>query len=353
MQYRKNIKGFVKIIFFIFVIAFILNFVWEILHYPLYNCKIPLGVCARVTAFRDALIILGMYFAGVFLFKDLSWISRITKGRAGIAISASFVIAYIIELQGIYFGKWEYGALMPIIPVLDVGLSPVLQMMILPLLTFFMAGRILKGEKSFIPAAGFNSLTPLFDLFCRIIGLGKGYRRKIIEKTGIPNKKLKVLDAGCGTGSLVIELKRLMPRLNVYAIDADERILSIARIKAEKEKVRINFKKAFLQKLPFPDNYFDFVYSSLVLHHLKTADKEEALKEIYRVLRKGGSFLLVDFGRPKNLISSLFSLFSIIFEDGYDNFQGKIPKMLLNIKFKNIRRIGGYRYNIQFLGARK
>lgn len=68
-----------------------------------------------------------------------------------------------------------------------------------------------------------------------------------------------------------------------------------------------------MQKLPFADNHFDVVYSSLVLHHLKTEDKKKAFKEIHRVLKNDGFFLLADFGKPKNRFL-IISLFTAIFE---------------------------------------
>jgi len=120
----------------IFIVAYILNFLWEYLHYPLYNCKWPIGSCAIVTSFRDALIILGIYFLGALFFKNNKWILNLTRLKLGLLLVTSFFIAYIIELQGIYFGKWSYSDFMPIIPVLKVGLSPILQMILLPFITF-------------------------------------------------------------------------------------------------------------------------------------------------------------------------------------------------------------------------
>ena len=160
-----------------------------------------------------------------------------------------------------------------------------------------------------------------------------------------------ILDAGCGTGSLAIELKKLKPKLELYGIDADLNALAIAKEKSKKEMIKIYYKKAFLQEIPFGDNFFDFIYSSLVFHHLSTNTKQEAMKEIHRVLKKRGCFLLADFGKPKNKISAIFSLFTIFFEEGYDNYKGKIPEMLKKAKFKLIKKMGEYRYNIHFFIA--
>ena len=152
-------------------------------------------------------------------------------------------------------------------------------------------------RSQFIPAARFAILTPVFDTFCRIVGLGKKYRKKIITQLGLISTGAKVLDAGCGSASLTIEIKNTFPTISLSAVDADPNILAMAEKKAHAQNISINFKEAFLQKLPFIDNSFDVVYSSLVFHHLNKNSKNEAMKEIYRVLKKNGRFLLVDFGK--------------------------------------------------------
>jgi len=205
----------------------------------------------------------------------------------------------------------------------------------------------------FIPAAKFQLLTPLFDALCSLVGLGKRYREKIAETLHLRQENMKVLDAGCGSGSLALDVKKQYPKCIIFAVDADPRILVIAQRKATREKVEINFKEAFLQKLPFIDNSFDVVYSSLVFHHLNKNSKNEAMKEIYRVLKKNGRFLLVDFGKPKNKLVSLFSWFTVLLEEGMDNYQGKIPGMLSSAGFSEVKEVGRYRGTIVFLEAIK
>ena len=169
----------------------------------------------------------------------------------------------------------------------------------------------------------------------------------------LDNGKMRILDAGCGSGSLAIELKKKYPSLELYGIDADAKILSLAWTKMRKEKINFILQPAFVQKLPFPDHYFDVVYSSLVFHHLKTAVKEEALQEIHRVLKKKGSFYLFDFGKPSHKLFSFLSWSSVIFEDGRDNYKGRIPTMMKEAGFTSIQNRGEWRYNIHFLQARK
>lgn len=208
-------------------------------------------------------------------------------------------------------------------------------------------------RSQFIPAARFAILTPVFDTFCRIVGLGKKYRKKIITQLGLISTGAKVLDAGCGSASLTIEIKNTFPTLSLSAVDADPNILAMAEKKAQAQNISINFKEAFLQKLPFIDNSFDVVYSSLVFHHLNKNSKNEAMKEIYRVLKKNGRFLLVDFGKPKNKLVSLFSWFTVLLEEGYDNYKGRIPGMLSSAGFSEVKEVGRYRGTIVFLEAIK
>ena len=57
--------------------------------------------------------------------------------------------------------------------------------------------------------------------------------------------------------------------------------------------------QGFADALPYPDGSFDRVFSSMMFHHVETADKEKMLSEVRRVLRPGGSFHLMDFAGPE------------------------------------------------------
>jgi len=111
------------------VIGFILQFVWEYSQAPLYSCYIffyqCLWLCFRATL-GDVVITLLLY--GVFLK---------TRSKSLILI-LGFFIAWGIEVLALSSGRWSYNELMPLIPVLKVGLTPVLQMSFLPLLTFYL-----------------------------------------------------------------------------------------------------------------------------------------------------------------------------------------------------------------------
>ncbi|MBI2589902.1 class I SAM-dependent methyltransferase [Candidatus Berkelbacteria bacterium] len=117
----------------------------------------------------------------------------------------------------------------------------------------------------------------------------------IFLKDGIP-RKAAILDAGCGEGALLNELRK-MGYKNLHGTDI------------EKEKFSadgVEFKKANLnEKIPFNDNSFDFVFSIENLEHLDSP--YTAIKEFHRVLRKGGK-AIISTPNPNNWYQKLYFL---------------------------------------------
>lgn len=88
----------------------------------------------------------------------------------------------------------------------------------------------------------------------------------------------RILDIGCGKGFQLYELTRLIPGIEVHGIDVSEYAIENA-----KEEIKDHLQVGHASKLPFPDNYFDFVFSLNTLHNLHNYDLEEALREMERV----------------------------------------------------------------------
>ena len=107
----------------------------------------------------------------------------------------------------------------------------------------------------------------------------------------------RVLDVGCGTGTLAIAAKRQVGTIGtVYGVDASPEMLARANKKARKARVEIVLKNGLVESLPFPDAHFDVVLSTVMLHHLPGKLRRQCTGEIRRVLKPGGRVLAVDFG---------------------------------------------------------
>jgi demethylmenaquinone methyltransferase/2-methoxy-6-polyprenyl-1,4-benzoquinol methylase/phosphoethanolamine N-methyltransferase len=110
----------------------------------------------------------------------------------------------------------------------------------------------------------------------------------------------KVLDVGCGTGTLALAVQEQVgPEGEVHGIDADPEMIAAARRKAGKAGVDLDFRVGLIEDIPFPDDQFDLVLSSLMIHHLPGDDlKLPGFAEIRRVLRPDGRLVVVDFEPP-------------------------------------------------------
>lgn len=142
----------------------------------------------------------------------------------------------------------------------------------------------------YLPAAGHDALLPCYDLFSRLLGIGKVHEALIAQAQLADCRR--VLEIGCGTGNLIIRAKRGHPGLEALACDPDPRALDRARRKASD----VRFELGYAERLPYTDGEFDRVLSSMMLHHVAADAKPAAAAEIFRVLRPGGRLHLVDIG---------------------------------------------------------
>jgi ubiquinone/menaquinone biosynthesis C-methylase UbiE len=107
-----------------------------------------------------------------------------------------------------------------------------------------------------------------------------------------------VLDVGCGTGTLAMEVQRRVGSASrVFGIDPGKEQIARARAKAARRHMPIEFQIGVIEQLAFPDQMFDVVLSTLMMHHLPASLKRQGLAEIARVLKPGGRLLIADFKR--------------------------------------------------------
>jgi ubiquinone/menaquinone biosynthesis C-methylase UbiE len=152
------------------------------------------------------------------------------------------------------------------------------------------------AERSFIPAFGKRWLLPLYDPFLWLFG-ADATRRPLIEQAQIKSG-FRVLDIGCGTGTMAVLIKKLHPAADVVGIDPDPDALAVCKRKANRAGLALEFDRGFADHMPYADASFDRVFSSFMFHHLTADEKSATLSEIRRVLKPGGSLHLLDFVRP-------------------------------------------------------
>jgi SAM-dependent methyltransferase len=148
------------------------------------------------------------------------------------------------------------------------------------------------ADRSYLPAMGRDELLPLYDTVCRLLGVGS-LHRQLIEQADIEPGH-RVLEVGCGTANLTLLAKRLQPRAAFVALDPDPRALARARRKSQRRHIAVRLDRGFAEELPYPDESFDRVLSSLMLHHLERSAKRAMLQQVARVLRPGGALHLLD-----------------------------------------------------------
>jgi ubiquinone/menaquinone biosynthesis C-methylase UbiE len=108
------------------------------------------------------------------------------------------------------------------------------------------------------------------------------------------------LDVGCGTGTLAIAAQsRVGATGHVGGIDPGAQQISRARAKAARRHAPIEFQLGVIEQLPFPDQTFDVVFSTLMMHHLPAPLKRQGLAEIARALRPGSRLVISDFTRKQ------------------------------------------------------
>jgi len=201
----------------------------------------------------------------------------------------------------------------------------------------------MKNEQ-YIPALSYDWLTPFYDTVVRLTTREKVFKRALVEQVKVKGNH-RVLDIACGTATLTILLKQDQPLAEVVGIDADNRILTIAKTKADTVGVEIQFDEGMSFDLPYPDEFFDRVTSSLFFHHLSRENKVKTLGEVIRVLKPNGEFHLADWGLPANMVMKASSrLIQLLdgFETTADNFNGFLPKMMEDAGFEEIKETNHY-----------
>ncbi len=203
----------------------------------------------------------------------------------------------------------------------------------------------------YIPPVTFSILTPLYDTFCSLFGLGKRFKQKVLDALELA-AGTTVVDIGCGTGVFLQIAQQQYPQMKFIGVDPDAKALSIARHRLERAGMDVALHQAFAERLPFPDQSVDVCVSSLAFHHMPDEAKRQGIKEIYRVLKPGGSIVIADFGKSDSTFFRKVLFFEHL-EYLEGNLKGYIGQYVKEAGFHSCKVIGGHFPGIKILRAKK
>jgi demethylmenaquinone methyltransferase / 2-methoxy-6-polyprenyl-1,4-benzoquinol methylase len=165
----------------------------------------------------------------------------------------------------------------------------------------------------------FTAVPPSYDLINRIFTMRLDERwRKLAAKDILAENPAKIMDLCTGTGDLAIRLAKMTDgRTDITGYDYSQPMLDLALKKAARAgKAEIRFIQGDAAEMPFPDDYFDSIGIAFAFRNLtfKNHDTKRFLKEIHRVLRPGGRFVIVESSQPKYVwLRFLFRLWTRFF----------------------------------------
>lgn len=198
-----------------------------------------------------------------------------------------------------------------------------------------------KTTPSYIPALKFHSLTRFYDDVVRLTTRERTFKKTLIDQID-PKVDEKLLDIGCGTGTLVHMLALKQPKLIITGLDADSAALKQAKAKIKSLENTITLQQGYAQQTPFENDSFDIAVSSLFFHHLTRDQKLQTLQEIHRVLKPGGRLHIADWGKPTSFFQRIL-FYTVQIFDGFettsDNVQGALPDMVLAAGFRETREM--------------
>jgi demethylmenaquinone methyltransferase/2-methoxy-6-polyprenyl-1,4-benzoquinol methylase len=137
----------------------------------------------------------------------------------------------------------------------------------------------------------------LYQLISSLAALAVGGERQFhqLPLQGITiNQDTKILDLCCGGGQATKILAQLSQQ--VTGLDASP----VALQRAAQEVPQAQYVEGLAEQMPLPDNSFELVHTSVALHEMTVPQRQQILQEVYRVLKPGGTFVLIDFHKPDN-----------------------------------------------------
>ena len=198
-------------------------------------------------------------------------------------------------------------------------------------------------SKGYVPALGYHGLTGLYDRVVAVTMREAVWRAQFVRLIA-PGAGERILDIGCGTGSLAVALAQAEPAAQITGIDPDAAMLEVARQRATVAGVTVEFVAGLAQDVararPLAGRRFDKIVSSLVFHHLDEGKKRTVLRTMHDILEcRNGRVIVLDWGAMPGILTRLRFL-PVQLLDGFDNtranVEGRTPQLLAEAGFRVI-----------------
>jgi len=196
-------------------------------------------------------------------------------------------------------------------------------------------------KQQYIPALGYDSLSGYYDLAIKLTMPERKFREKLIDWVD-PHPGEHILEFGFGTAANLVLLIQRQGQVNLEGVDIDPNIKAIAEHKLAKYQIELPLHLYDGKTLPFADESFDKVFSSLVFHQLDAPTKTSALKELHRVLKPNGKLIIGDWGKAKNrYMRTAFYLVQLLdgFKTTNDNVKGLMPEFIRKAGFPVVAEV--------------
>jgi ubiquinone/menaquinone biosynthesis C-methylase UbiE len=193
---------------------------------------------------------------------------------------------------------------------------------------------------TFTPALGRFGHAALYDRLAALSGEAR-WRGPLVRHIA-PQPDDVVVDVGCGTGTLALLLRRAAPEARIVGVDPDPEVIAIARRKAERDGLRIEWRQAMGDAAvgAVGAGSASIVVSSLVLHQCSMPMKRAILATMHALLRPGGRLVIGDFGLQRTWLMRLaFKLVQIADgrTDTQPNADGVLPELIAAAGFAEVR----------------
>lgn len=193
------------------------------------------------------------------------------------------------------------------------------------------------ARPDYTPALGLRVLTPFYDAAIAAFTRERSWRARLATEIA-PQAGMRIVDIGCGTGTLTRALKRAAPGAEVIGVDPDAEVLAKARARAAAEGTAVDYVEGFFDEaFATARGPFTAITTSLVLHQVPLAGKAAILRAAFAALAPGGRLHIADYGIQSSPLMRFLFRNTVQRLDGIEdtehNARGVLPALMQEAGF--------------------